>query len=66
MDTVTITIQEYQKLKEAEQKLEALRSQGIIKGDGRKFDSSAFGVWKRRFDKVSSVAYVNRIRKTWR
>ena len=58
MDTVTIPTKEYRRLLEAKRVGERKKSKG--------FSDVAFGVLKDDFGKGSSVAYVSKIRKSWR
>ncbi len=61
METITITKKEYNALVFAKG-VQAKKSPPFNKG----FLKAAFGVFKRSFGKNSSIAHINKIRKSWR
>ena len=62
MDTITINKKEYDELLEDKRRKVDFGEEK----KGKKIDRSSFGIWKNRFGKRSSVAYINRMRKSWR
>ncbi|TSC79483.1 MAG: hypothetical protein G01um101429_470 [Parcubacteria group bacterium Gr01-1014_29] len=65
METVTIPKREYKALKEAKARADAMEFASALITK-RRFSDTAFGLLKNSFDKGSSVAYVSRLRKSWR
>ena len=62
MDTVTISTKEYRRLLGTRRTLTRLSE----KKKNKSFADVAFGVLKGGFGKTSSIAYVTKLRKSWR
>jgi len=66
METVVIPKTEYEALIEAKRKLETVSKPVPSEEKKKPFIDSAFGILKNSFGTTSSVAYVSKIRASWR